>query len=84
MAKGRTISASFLTNSDTKIIELCSQISENLTESIISSENKKEFKNDFAKISKNTRDAGAGRGGGKLQRDALCTRGIQGNAPLPA
>lgn len=36
---------------------------------------------EFGKISY-TRDGGSGRGGGKLQRDALCTRGIQGKAPF--
>ncbi len=81
MASGRTISASFLTELDTKVIQLCHEIAEELMSSILDKNAQKEFKNDFAKISK-TRDAGAGRGGGKLQRDALCTRGVQGKAPF--
>lgn len=82
MAKGRTISANFLTDFDKQVVDICSEIADILIESISDDEQKKEFKNDFAKLSKKTRDAGAGRGGGKLQRDALCTRGIQGNAPF--
>lgn len=81
MAKGRTISASFLTDLDTKVITLCNEIGEILMNSITDKNQQKEFKNHFSKISK-TRDAGAGRGGGKLQRDALTTRGIQGLAPF--
>lgn len=81
MAAGRTISASFLTSFEEKILDLCIAISKALADSIDDVEDKKKFKNDFGKISK-TRDAGASRGGGKLQRDALCTRGIQGKAPF--
>jgi len=81
MAKGRTISASFLTKLDEQVMELCSKISNVLIESISDKDKKKEFKNTFGKMSKTTRDAGSGLGGGKLQRDALCTRGIQGKAP---
>jgi len=81
MAKGRTISASFLTDLDKKVLSLCKQIADKLVASIGNSDLQKKFKNDFSKISE-TRDAGAGRGGGKLQRDALTTRGIQGNAPF--
>ncbi len=81
MAKGRTISASFLTDLDKQVIEICKEISTCLIDSITDVALQKEFKNDFGKTSA-TRDAGAGRGGGKLQRDALTTRGIQGNAPF--
>ena len=81
MAKGRTISASFLTELDKKVLEICNQISEILLQSITDKEEKKKFKNEFAKIHK-SRDAATGLGGGKLQRDALCTRGIQGLAPF--
>lgn len=82
MAKGRTISANFLTPLDKQVIELCSQISQILMHYINDKEQKKDFKDTFAKMSKTTRDSGQGLGGGKLQRDALCTRGIQGNAPF--
>ena len=81
MATGRTISASFLTNSDRKVIELCEAISIVILDSIVKDEFKKEFKSDYGKISY-TRDGGLGLGGGKLQRDALCTRGRQGKAPF--
>lgn len=82
MAKGRTISSNFLTPLDKQILELCLQISETLMSYIIDKDKKKDFKNTFGKMSKTTRDSGQGLGGGKLQRDALCTRGIQGNAPF--
>ena len=81
MATGRTISASFLTEKDKVIIELCGTIAETIITEIPNLEDKKKFKNEFGKISL-TRDAGAGRGAGKLQRDALCTRGVQGKAPF--
>ena len=80
MATGRTISASFLTDLDTKVLELCSSISSLVQDFILNDDLKKDFKEQYGKISK-TRDAGAGRGGGKLQRDAICTRGKSGNAP---
>ena len=80
MATGRTISASFLTDLDTKVIEFCSSISLLVQNLISDNDLKKDFKEQYGKISK-TRDAGAGRGGGKLQRDAICTRGKSGNAP---
>ena len=81
MATGRTISASFLTDPDHKVIELCEKISIVIYNSIIKDEFKKEFKSEYGKISY-TRDGGLGLGGGKLQRDALCTRGRQGKAPF--
>lgn len=81
MATGRTVSSHFLTPLDDKILQLCQQISTTLMDSIADNLLKKDFKEKFGKISF-TRDAGAGRGGGKLQRDALTTRGIQGKAPF--
>ncbi len=51
MAKGRTISASFLTELDKKVLLLCNQISETLLQSITDKEEKKEFKNTFGKMS---------------------------------
>jgi len=81
MATGRTISASFLTALDTKVIELCDSISKVIYNHISNNEFKKEFKKECGKISF-TRDSGLGRGGGKLQRDAVCTRGRQGKAPF--
>lgn len=81
MATGRTISANFLTSKDEKIISLCEKISKLLKEHIYNNELKQLYWKDFGKISY-TRDAGAGVAAGKLQRDALCTRGRQGKAPF--
>jgi len=81
MATGRTISASFLTDLDHRVIELCESISLAIYNSISKNEFKAEFKKEYGKISY-TRDAGLGLGGGKLQRDAVCTRGRTGKAPF--
>jgi len=80
MATGRTVSANHLTELDRSVLELCKKISIIVKNEIEDKELQKEFWNDFGKVSL-TRDAGAGRGGGKLQRDALCVRGRQGKAP---
>jgi len=80
MATGRTISASFFTEKDKKIIELCSKIAETIKAEIPNSEDKKKFNNDFGKTSL-SRDGGLGMGAGKLQRDALCTREITSKGP---
>lgn len=80
MATGRTISASFLTEKDKKIIELCHSISDSIV-SKLDEDKKKEFLSEFGKISA-SRDAGVGLGAGKLQRDALCTRGITSKGPF--
>ncbi|HPI19290.1 MAG TPA: hypothetical protein PKY56_02880 [Candidatus Kapabacteria bacterium] len=80
MATGRTISASFLTDFDKEVIELCSIISDTIYNSIKDSELQKLYKKEYGKISL-TRDGGLGLGGGKLQRDCICTRGRQGKAP---
>src|SRR3989344_1823534 len=81
MATGRTISASFLTDLDRKVIELCESISLAIYNSISKNEFKAEFKKEYGKISY-TRDSGLGLGGGKLQRDTVCTRGRTGKAPF--
>ena len=47
MATGRTISASFLTDLDRKVIELCEAISKTIYDSIPSSEFKNEFKKEY-------------------------------------
>lgn len=80
MAKGRTVGAALLTKKDRKIIELVENISNILNEQI-NPNSQKHFKATYSKISY-TRDGGTGRGAGKLQRDALCTRGKQGLAPF--
>jgi len=81
MATGRTISASFLTDLDRSVIEVCEKISEAIITAIPKEEIKEEFIKEYGKISY-TRDGGLGLGGGKLQRDAICTRGRQGKAPF--
>lgn len=81
MATGRTVSATFLTEKDKRIIKLCEEISASIVKSINMENRKKEFLKLYGKISF-TRDGGLGLGGGKLQRDALCTRGRQGKAPF--
>jgi len=81
MATGRTISASFLTELDKNVIELCDSISNLVIVNISDDSLKKDFKKQYGKISY-TRDGGLGLGGGKLQRDAICTRGRQGKAPF--
>lgn len=81
MASGRTISASFLTGRDGRVIRLCQSLSTTIGEAITGADKKRDFVKQYGKIS-DTRDAGTGVGGGKLQRDALCTRGRQGKAPF--
>ena len=81
MASGRTISASFLTDFDRKVIDLCELISRSLQSSIPDPKLKKEYWKEFGKLSF-TRDGGLGLGAGKLQRDAICTRGRGGKAPF--
>jgi hypothetical protein len=79
MATGRTVSASLLTDRDRKVIEL-SKIISDVIEHVLETKDRKIFREAYGKTSL-TRDAGAGRGAGKLQRDALCTRGVTGKAP---
>jgi len=79
MATGRTVGAGLLTEKDRKILELANKISNTLKECLVN-DDKNNFMDEYGKISF-TRDAGTGQGGGKLQRDALTTRGRQGKAP---
>lgn len=81
MAKGRTVSARCLTKKDEQIIGICKKISDKIEENISSLDQKIDFRNNWGKISK-SRDGGAGRGAGKLQRDALCTRGKTDKTPI--
>ena len=80
MAAGRTISAKCLTELDGKVVDLCEEISIAASEFILDDERRKDFMRAYGKINR-SRDAGTGRSGGKLQRDALCTRGRTGKAP---
>ncbi len=81
MAKGSTVSAKELTNEDRKALEICKVISESIAKLIKSDEQRELFIKTYAKISF-TRDGGSGRSAGKLQRDALCTRGRTDKAPF--
>lgn len=81
MATGRTVSASFLTALDSSVLGLCDKISTAVYDAIPSKNAKDEFKKEYGKIHY-TRDGGLGLGGGKIQRDAVCTRGRQGKAPF--
>lgn len=80
MAIGRTISADKLTILDEKVLKLCKQISDLIFQNIEDTTLARDFMKVWGKINL-SRDAGIGVGAGKLQRDALCTRGKQGKAP---
>jgi len=80
MAKGRTISAVELTEKDKEALEICRSISDVLANLITKTESKKDFIKNYGRVHL-SRDAGLGRAGGKLQRDALCTRGRIDKAP---
>jgi len=74
MAKGRTISAVELTEKDKEALEICRSISDVLANLITKTESKEDFIKNYGRVHL-SRDASLGRAGGKLQRDALCTRG---------
>lgn len=80
MAKGRTVSAKELTEKDKRALEICEQISEALANLITNQEKREEFMKEYGRVHL-SRDAGLGKAGGKLQRDALCTRGRTDKAP---
>ncbi len=80
MAKGRVISVRKLTEKDKIILEYCEQISKLIMNDLLE-EHQKEFWKTYGKVNF-TRDAGSGKAGGKLQRDALCTPGKGAKDPL--
>jgi len=80
MAKGRTISAVELTEKDKEALEICRRIGDTLANLIKNTESKENFIKNYGRVHL-SRDAGLGRAGGKLQRDALCTRGRTDKAP---
>ncbi|HRT84404.1 MAG TPA: hypothetical protein P5523_07165 [Bacteroidales bacterium] len=80
MAKGRTVSATELTDRDKEALRLCGDISDALADMITNTESKEEFIKNYGRVHL-SRDAGLGRAGAKLQRDALCTRGRTDKAP---
>jgi len=81
MAAGRTVSAKSLTEFDRGWLGIAERLSKNLENLILEENKRKKFHSEWSKISL-TRDAGRGVGGGKLQRDALCTRGRHDKAPF--
>jgi hypothetical protein len=81
MAKGRTISATELTETDREALEICEGVSSSLGGLISDLKAKEDFMRNYGRVHK-SRDAGLGRAGGKLQRDALCTRGRVDKAPF--
>jgi len=81
MAGQRTASANKLTESDAATLDFCKKIGNVLSELMPDPDAKRAFSDAYSKVSM-TRDAGAGLGGGKLQRDALCTRGKTDRTPL--
>lgn len=80
MAKGRTVSATELTERDKKALEICRSVSDALAGLITDTKSKDDFMKNYGKVHF-SRDAGLGRAGAKLQRDALCTRGRTDKAP---
>lgn len=80
MARGRIISVRKLNEKDKIILQYCEQISK-LIMNGLPEEHQSDFWNNYGKIHF-TRDAGSGRSGGKLQRDALCTPGKGTKDPL--
>jgi hypothetical protein len=81
MAQNRTINPNLLTEVDRLTLETCREIGQALKDLILDPEGKRDFHDKYAKISM-SRDAGAGVGGGKLQRDALTTRGKTDKTPI--
>jgi len=81
MAKGRTVSATELTDKDRWTLEICQSVNNNLATLISNPEQKKDFIKNYGRVHF-SRDAGFGLAAGKLQRDALCTRGRTDKAPF--
>jgi len=81
MVSQNTVAREELTDRDRVALQICKELSVAL-KGLIRTPNEQEiFERDFGKIHF-SRDAGQGRGAGKLQRDALCTRGRQAKAPF--
>lgn len=77
---GTTCSSKCLTDFDRKVIDLCKQISTEVMK-LLPKEYVDEYYNQYGKIAY-TRDSGCGLGGGKLERDAVTTRGRTAKAPF--
>lgn len=81
MAKTRTISCNELTDNDRRMLEICSRIAALLKEFIPDQEKANAFMKVHGRVSY-SRDAGMGVAAGKLQRDALTTRGKTDKSPF--
>ena len=66
---------------DEKVFEIIEKISKVLEDSINDRNQRLKFYENYSKF-KRSRHAGSGRAGGKLQRDALCTRGRTNMSPI--
>jgi hypothetical protein len=77
----RTLSASSLSKEDLGTINLAEKIVTAIESAFEDPLAKADFNSTYSKLSR-TRDAGAGRAAGKLQRDALCTRGKTDKTPI--
>lgn len=80
MAKGRTISATDLTDRDERALRLCMKVGDTLARLIQGEDRRDTFLKEYGRVHL-SRDAGLGLAGAKLQRDALCTRGRTDKAP---
>jgi hypothetical protein len=80
MVSQNTVSRAELTATDRKALDICLKTSKILEESINTTK-RVTFRKEYGQIHY-SRDAGQGRAAGKLQRDALCTRGKQAKAPF--
>ena len=82
MAIGRTIGAKLLTTTDLSALAQAQAISELVANAINDTSRQDDYFKQYGKVHQSSRDAGAGLGGGKVQRDALVTRGVTNKAPL--
>lgn len=81
MASQNTVSRSILTKDDKRILRVCAKIVEIILQRIPDRPAQKDYYKVYGKLHE-SRDAGQGRAAGKLQRDALTTRGRQAKAPF--
>lgn len=81
MASQNTVSRDKLTRADRQIFSVCADIIDLLSKVIPDPTARRDFQREYGRLHE-SRDAGQGRGAGKLQRDALTTRGRQMKAPF--
>lgn len=81
MAKGRTVAANQVTELDQQILNFCESISNTLL-NLVEDRSRQVIKDEYGKVHTYSRDAGAGRGAGKWQRDAVTTRGTTSKTPI--